>query len=94
MLGRLGRAGLGQRVAGAVDVAAGERVVGEVHGAVGAQLVGLRERALGALRAHCHRDDLLDLDRPALFCCIAASMVRVDGLKFFSRSGLIRLSSR
>ena len=65
-VGRLGLERLGQRVARAVDVGAGERLVGEVQRAVGAERDGLVQRAHRGLRAHRHRDDLVDLDRAAL----------------------------
>ena len=60
-VGRLGLQRLGERVAGAVDVRAGERLVGQVQRAVRAERDGLVERAHRGLRAHRHRDDLVDL---------------------------------
>ena len=60
-VGRLGLEHLRERVAGRVDVGALEGGVGQVDRAVGAERDGLVERADGALGAHRHRDDLLDL---------------------------------
>ena len=65
-LGLLGLEQLRERVAGRVNVRALERGVAEVDGAVGAQGDGLVQRSNGAVRAHRHGDDLLDIGHAAL----------------------------
>jgi hypothetical protein len=53
-----------------------------VHRAVGAERDGLVQRAHGALRAHRHGDDLLDLDRAALLDLHGGlDGVRVEGVE-------------
>jgi hypothetical protein len=65
-VGALGLEHFCQRVAGGADVGAGQCVVGEVHRAVGAERDRLVQGADRRVRAHRHRDDLLDRDRATL----------------------------
>ncbi len=64
-VGRLGLEHLREGVARRADVGALEGRVGEMDRAVGAERDGLVERANGALGAHRHGDDLIDIDHAA-----------------------------
>ena len=64
-VGRLGLEHLREGVAGRADVRAFEGGVGEMDRAVGAERDCLVQGANGALGAHRHRDDLVDIDHAA-----------------------------
>ena len=72
---------LGQGVARGGDVGALEGVVGKVHRAVGAQGDGLVQGADGAVGAHRHGDDLLDVGSALLHLHRSLDGVRVEGVQ-------------
>ena len=80
-VGALGLQHLGERVAGGVHVRARQRIVGEMDGAVGAEGDGLVEGADGAVRAHRHGDDLLDVGATLLHLHGGLEGVGVEGVE-------------
>ena len=80
-IGALGLKHLGEGVAGRADVRAGQRIVGEVDRAVGSEGDRLVEGPDGALRAHRHGDDLLDVGAALLDLHRRLEGVGVEGVE-------------